>query len=116
EYAPLLETEQTRDEFYAMMIEMVGRLDDQHSRFEPPAMALIENAKTSNDESTVGIGVLTRPRAAGEFIQIVVSNSPAARAALAPRDRIIAVDGRPYRPDDGDLLGEAGTAVRLTVV
>src|SRR5262245_20278230 len=93
EYGARLEQEQTRDQFYAMMVEMVARLDDQHSRFEPPSVALIENAKTSHDESTVGIGVLTRPRPDGAFIQIVFPDSPAARVELAPRDRIIAVDG-----------------------
>src|SRR5262249_40078031 len=116
EYGAKLEQEQTRDQFYAMMVEMLALLDDQHSRFEPPAVAQLENAKTSNDEVTVGIGVLTRPRADGAFIQIVFPDSPAARAEISPRDRIIAVDGRPYRIDDGDLLGEAGSSVRLTVV
>ncbi|MBK9941120.1 MAG: PDZ domain-containing protein [Kouleothrix sp.] len=116
EYAQRLEAEQTRDEFYTMMVELVAQLDDQHSRFLPPAAAQTENATISNSEVTVGIGVLTRPRPDGGFIQIVFPDSPAARADLAPRDRIIAVDGRAYRADDGNLLGEAGSAVRLTVV
>ena len=116
EYGAKLEQEQTRDEFYAMMVEMLALLDDQHSRFEPPAIAQLENAKTSNDEVTVGIGVLTKPRPDGAFIQIVFPDSPAARAEIGPRDRIIAVDGHPYHVDDGDLLGEAGSSVRLTVV
>lgn len=116
EYGAKLEQEQTRDQFYAMMVEMLALLDDQHSRFEPPAVAQLENAKTSNDKVTVGIGVLTKPRLDGAFIQIVFPDSPAARAEIGPRDRIIAVDGRPYRVEDGDLLGEAGSSVRLTVV
>jgi C-terminal peptidase prc len=116
EYAAKIEQEQTRDQFYAIMVEMLALLDDQHSRFEPPAVAQLENAKISNDEVTVGIGVLTRPRVDGAFIQIVFPDSPAARAEIEPRDRIIAVDGRPYRSEDGDLLGEAGSSVRLTVV
>ncbi len=116
QYGVKLEQEQTRDQFYTMMVEMLALLDDQHSRFEPPAIAQLENAKTSNDEVTVGIGVLTKPRPDGAFIQIVFPDSPAARAEIGPRDRIIAVDGQPYRVEDGDLLGEAGSAVRLTVV
>ncbi len=116
QYGARLEQEQTRDQFYAMMVEMLAQLDDQHSRFEPPAIAQLENAKTSNDEVTVGIGVLTKPRPDGAFIQMVFPDSPAARAEIGPRDRIIAVDGRPYHVEDGDLLGEAGSSVRLTVV
>jgi C-terminal peptidase prc len=116
EYGQRVEADQTRDEFYTTMVEMVARLNDQHSRFQPPAAALKEDATMSNSAVTDGIGVLTRARPDGGFIQVVFPDSPAARAELAPRDRIIAVDGRPYRPDDGDLLGEAGSAVRLTVV
>lgn len=115
-YAAQLEADQTRDEFYTMMIELVAQLDDQHSRFLPPAEAQTENATISNTEVTVGIGVLTRPRPDGGFIQVVYPDSPAARAGLAPRDRVIEVDGRPYRAEDGNLLGEAGSTVRLTVV
>ncbi len=116
EYAARLDTEQTRDAFYGMMVELVAGLNDQHSRFLPPAAAQTENATISNNEITVGIGVLTKQRPDGAFIQIVYPNSPAARADQAPRDRIIGVDGRPYRADDGNLLGEAGSTVRLTVV
>ena len=46
QYGARLEQEQTRDQFYAMMVEMLALLDDQHSRFEPPAVAQLENAKT----------------------------------------------------------------------
>ncbi|MBK9712210.1 MAG: PDZ domain-containing protein [Kouleothrix sp.] len=116
DYGARVEADQLRDEFYSMMVEMVAHLNDQHSRFQPPAAALKEDATLSNGAVTNGIGVLTKPRPDGAFIQIVFPDSPAARAELAPRDRIIAVDGRPYRADDGDLLGEPGSAVRLTVV
>lgn len=116
EYATMLEQEQSRETFYTMMIELVARLNDDHSRFLPPADAQTENTTINNNEVTVGIGVLTRARPDGGFIQSVFPDSPAARAGLEARDRIIAVDGRPYLADDGNMLGEAGSVVRLTVV
>jgi C-terminal peptidase prc len=116
EYEPRVEIDQDNEAFYADMAEMVARLGDHHSRFLPPAAAQAQDATTSGYESTVGIGVVTQPKADGAFIQMVFPDSPAARADMRPRDRIIAVDGRPYAASDGDLLGPAGTTVRLNVV
>ena len=115
EYAPRVEVEQSQDAFYADIAEMVARLDDQHSRFLPPAAAQQQDATASGRE-VVGIGVVTMPREDGAFIQLVFPDSPADRAGLRPRDRIIAVDGKPYVADYGDLQGPAGSTVRLTVV
>jgi C-terminal peptidase prc len=98
------------------MAEMVARLDDHHSRFLPPAAAQAQDATNSGYEVVVGIGVVAQPKADGAFIQMVFPDSPAARADLRPRDRIIAVDGRPYVSSDGDLQGPARTSVRLNVV
>jgi carboxyl-terminal processing protease len=116
EYEPRVEIDQDNGAFYGDMAEMVARLGDHHSRFLPPAAAEAQDATTSGYESTVGIGVVTQPKADGAFIQMVFPDSPAARADMRPRDRIIAVDGRPYMATDGDLLGLAGTTVRLNVV
>jgi carboxyl-terminal processing protease len=116
EYVFRAEGAETREAFYATLTEMVSQLDDSHSRFVPPSAALAEDISTSGHEVTVGIGVITRMRRAGAFIQIVFPSSPAERAGIRARDRIIGVDGRPYRPEDGDLQGEVGSAVRLTVV
>ena len=116
EYEPRVEDDQDNEAFYGDMAEMVARLGDHHSRFLPPAAAQAQDATASGYESTVGIGVVTQPKADGAFIQMVFPDSPAARADVRPRDRIIAVDGRPYAASDGDLLGQAGTTVRLNVV
>ncbi len=105
QFADRLQADQTRVEFYDTMVELITQLNDQHSRFLPPAAAQTENATISNSDVTVGIGVLTKPRPDGAFIQIVYPDSPAARVGLEPRDRIIGVDGRPYRAEDGNLLG-----------
>jgi len=115
-YAERIEGTQTREEFYATMVELVAELKDNHSRFVPPAAAQAEEISTSGRETRVGVGVVVQPKPDGAFIQVVFPESPAARAGLRPRDRIIAVDGRPYVAADGDLQGEEGSSVRLTVV
>jgi carboxyl-terminal processing protease len=116
EYASRIEGDQTRSEFYGTMVELVAQLDDNHSRFVPPAAAAAEEVSTSGRETHVGIGVAVQPKLDGGFVQLVFPESPADRAGLRPRDRIVAVDGRPYTVHDGDLQGEAGSVVRLSVV
>jgi C-terminal peptidase prc len=115
-YAERIEEPQTREEFYGTMVELVAQLDDNHSRFVPPAAAQAEDVSTSGRETRVGIGVVVQPKQDGAFVQLVFPESPAARAGLRPRDRIVAVDGKPYAPGLSDLQGEAGTSVRLSVV
>jgi carboxyl-terminal processing protease len=115
-YAERVEEPQSREEFYGAMVELVAQLEDNHSRFVPPAAAQAEEISTSGRETRVGIGVVVQPKSDGAFIQLVFPDSPAARAGLRPRDRIVAVDGRPYTLDDSDLQGEDGSSVRLTVV
>jgi C-terminal peptidase prc len=116
EYAPRVEIDQSPEAFYGDMAEMVARLDDHKKKFLPPSAAQAQDATARGYEVTVGIGVVTQPRPDGGFIRLVFPDSPAARADLRPRDRVIAVDGRPYVADDGDLQGPAGSTVRLNVV
>ncbi len=115
EYRARVLRAQSRDEFYAAMIDMVAQLNDNHSRFVPPAAVEAEDAIASGQEIRVGIGVIVQPKPDGGFVQQVFPESPAARAGIRPRDRIVAVNGRPYAPSDGDLQGEIGTSVRLTI-
>ncbi len=116
EFTPRAEAAASDEEFYAALGEMVGRLNDQHSRFGPPALVVSEDAAISGREEGVGIGVVVVPMAEGGFIQTVFPDSSAEQGGLRPRDRILAVDGRPYRREDGDLRGPAGSSVRLNVV
>lgn len=116
EYTARIQSDQTRNEFYGSMVELVARLNDNHSRFVPPAAAAQEEVATSGRETRVGIGVAVRAKPDGAFVQLVFPASPADRVGLRPRDRIVAVDGRPYSVTDGDLQGEVGSLVRLSVV
>jgi len=115
EYSPRIEQATSNEEFYALLTEMVGKLDDRHSRFLAPSAATFEDAFSTGRESYVGIGVMLVPRSDGSFIQEVFPNGPAAQAGLQPRDRIVAINGEPF--DGGsDLYGPEGSEVRLTVV
>lgn len=114
EFTPRVRAATTNDEFYALMTEMVNRLNDHHSRFLAPSDAVAESVLTIGRETQVGIGVITAPTTDGAIIQHVFSNSPAAQAGLRPRDRIVAIDGEPFAAGR-DISGEEGTKVRLTV-
>jgi len=114
EFAPRVAAAGSNEAFYRLIDEMVGRLGDDHSRFLPPQAAAKEDALSSGREEQVGIGVIALPLADALLIQHVFPDSPAERAGLRPRDRIVAVDGEFYARRD--LQGPAGSPVRLTVV
>ncbi|MBC8162782.1 MAG: PDZ domain-containing protein [Roseiflexaceae bacterium] len=115
EYLPRAEDAVSNNEFYAEVAEMVALLDDHHSRFLPPAAAAFEDTTTRGEEHAVGIGVSASYEYESGYIRTVFLDSPAADAGIRPRDRIIAVDGRPYNQEDGDLQGAAGSSVRLNI-
>ncbi len=115
EYLPRITAARSDQEFYDLMGAMVQRLDDQHSRFLPPDAAVAETILRSGHAEQVGIGVITRPASDGVMIQQVIEGSPAQQAGLQRRDRIVAIDGIPMIAG-GEINGQAGTPVRLTVV
>jgi C-terminal peptidase prc len=115
EFAPQVKAAQSNQEFYQLMTAMVARLEDQHSRFLAPSDAVQESALSVGHGQHVGIGVITAPSTDGAVIQHVFSDSPAARAGLRPRDRIVAIDGAPFAVGR-DITGREGTSVRLTVL
>ncbi|MCX7791634.1 MAG: S41 family peptidase [Chloroflexaceae bacterium] len=114
EFAPLVESAADDAAFFDLMVEMVGRLGDEHSRFLPPSDAQRQDVLTSGREEQVGIGVIVLPLRDALLIQHVFPDSPAERAGLQPRDRIVAIDGVLY--SQGDIQGPEGSQVRLTVV
>ncbi len=116
EYETRIVDAESREAFYSAMVEFVEHLDDNHSRFVPPAAVQAENVISNNVDTKVGIGIIARPKNDGALIQLVLPDSPAAKADLRARDRIIAVDGRGYQSSDGDLQGDLGSRVRLTIV
>lgn len=114
EFAPRVAAAQSNEEFYRLIDEMVARLGDNHSRFLPPQAAAKEDELSSGREEQVGIGVIALPLPDALLIQHVFPDSPADRAGLQARDRILAIDGEFYARRD--LQGPAGSQVRLTVL
>jgi carboxyl-terminal processing protease len=113
-FAPRIAEARDDEGFYRLLGEMVGRLNDQHSRFLPPRAADKEDALTSGREEHVGIGVKVLPLHDALLIQHVFPGSPADHAGLQARDRIVAIDGALF--SNGDIQGPAGSLVRLTIV
>jgi C-terminal peptidase prc len=114
EFLPLVEQAQSDEEFYRILADMIAQLDDNHSRLLAPSAAQKEDVLSSGRDEQVGIGVIALPLADSLLIQHVFPDSPAARAGLRARDRIVAVDGVFYAR--ADIQGPAGSKVRLTVV
>lgn len=115
EFASRVEAVQSNEELYELLGDMVGRLNDQHSRFLAPSDVVEENAINIGHETYVGIGIITSSTSDGALIQQVFPNSPAAQAGLRPRDRITAIDGIPFSAGK-DIRGLEGTQINLTVV
>jgi carboxyl-terminal processing protease len=114
EFEPRVEQALTDEGFYELVGNMVARLGDDHSRFLPPQAAQRQDALSSGREEQVGIGVVVLPLRDGLLIQHVFPDSPAERAGLRPRDRIVAIDGNSYA--SRDIQGPEGSQVRVTVV
>jgi C-terminal peptidase prc len=108
----------TAKEFYAAVSAMVAELKDDHSAYLSPWDAREEDGFINGHVSYVGIGVVGPADDASQIIEYVFPNSPADKAGLKRRDRIIAVDDRLLSKDDGEESGIRGpsyTSVRLTI-
>lgn len=105
---------------YAAIEGSLATLDDEFTRFVPPAIA--ERLRQDLSGSFEGIGAFVRMNDEG-FFEIVrpIAGQPAARAGLQGGDIILAVDGESV---EGMLVDEAvalvrgprGTSVTLTVL
>jgi C-terminal peptidase prc len=114
EFVPRVERAGSDEEFYQLLGMMIQRLDDNHSRLLAPSAAQKEDVLSSGRDEQVGIGVIALPLADSLLIQHIFPDSPADRAGLRARDRIVAVDGVFYT--QADIQGPEGSKVRLTVV
>lgn len=97
----------------------LGALDDNYTRYVPPAVA--ERMRQEEDGAVEGIGAMVRENEDGLF-EIVrpIDGQPADLAGLLPGDVLIEVDGQSVLEIGFDevimmVRGPAGTTVRLKV-
>jgi C-terminal peptidase prc len=98
---------------------MIYELNDGHSRYESPTSAQEEDALDSGNADYVGVGIISSPNGNAQDVIYVFPNSPAEKAGLTRRDRIVAVDGTPFvdpAKESSRVRGPAGTTVVLSVV
>ena len=92
---------------------------------DPHSMYMEHEAAEEFDEASRGsyggVGVELQRQPDGSLRVIApIDDTPAARAGIKAGDIITAIDGKPFKPDEGDtsgpLRGEPGSKVTLTVV
>ena len=104
---------QTYQEFYRLMAEMVGLLNDGHSVFLSPAQAgaLQSHRAGSSKAAITGLAANVRAMPDGSLLILQVVPNTQAEALVQPGDRILAVDGVSLAEEDrlAWLFGNQGS-------
>lgn len=103
----------------AAMSGLVNSLGDPHTNFLEPKINERFSTETSGNYS--GIGARLGPDPLGAKIATVFKNSPASAAGIKDGDIITSVNGKNVAGKEVDaivenILGEAGTNVKITVI
>lgn len=123
EYASLVESATSDDEFWFLMMGMIYRLNDDHSSFLTPAQVAEETAMMEGAMDYVGVGVLTSVPEGADYAVVLfpLPGSPAEEAGIMAHDRIISLGGESVCCNDNGadnldlLLGKVGTSISVTV-
>jgi carboxyl-terminal processing protease len=132
EYEPIAGKARSREEFASIVNDMLARLNTSHTRLyipEDPRYYQLLAIFASRDEELqkelkqwfpdgkiqyTGIGVFTDEIDGKTFVSGVLDGSPAESAGVVTGDRLVAVDGQPYRAIES-FRGEAGKTLTLIV-
>jgi carboxyl-terminal processing protease len=124
ELRPKAEASASTDETHRIINEMLGRLKRSHFALLPAGGSFSELAL----RGPANVAIDVRPLDGGIVITQVADGSPAARAGLAPGQRIVNIDGQPIAARPGEaplnlwrranavLHGYAGVSASLTVM
>jgi C-terminal peptidase prc len=120
-YSARIQAGMDDETFYQAMWDMIDELGDEHSVFNSPEEAALEDQEVLGQLDYVGIGVYVSTFSDKGYAVLlqVFPDSPAERAGLLPHDHILAVDGQPAIDEQGYdqldlLLGPEGSQVRVT--
>lgn len=105
EYRQKVENVQSQEEFWSVMDEFVGTINDDHSRFVRPDEFNAEFQLRPPEEITArpGIGVEIWPPREAEYLHLwyVCAESPAADAGLVRGDVVQAINGEEIASETG---------------
>jgi len=117
EYIVLAEDVTSSEELWNLLGEMVGELDDSHSRHVPPdrmtAEFGIDTAAAGEARAASGIEIWPGPSREDGYLTVwnVCVQSVAAQAGITRGDIITAIDGNPVVKEGNDFKREDRTAV-----
>lgn len=99
---------------------MLQKLDDPYTRFLPPEQ--YQSLQTNTSGELLGVGLQISKDDSNKHLRVIapIVGSPAERAGLIPRDKILAINGVPTQSFSLDeaaarMRGPAGTIVTLEI-
>ncbi|NDJ20675.1 PDZ domain-containing protein [Nostoc sp. B(2019)] len=131
-YKPQAEQAKSKEEFAAVVNQMLSELRTSHTRFytqdEPAYYQLLGIFLPNNPElqkqlkkffpqgkiEYSGIGIFTKNINGKTFVSAILDGSPAAKADLKVGDQLLSVDGKPYEPIQS-FVGKADQKVKLLI-
>jgi C-terminal peptidase prc len=78
-------------DFYAILKEVVALLNDDHSRFDDPQEAAMNDAVYNGEAGYAGIGIMIRELDIGLLVTRIAEDGPADHAGIRPYDVITAI-------------------------